>query len=62
MNGWKAGVRGSFLFTTALKEIFQHALTQCVFEMAGIVYISEDEDGQGFDVKVDWVGCYSGPK
>ena len=39
--------------TATLKEVFQHAFTQGEFEMAGIVDISEAEDGQGFDVKVD---------
>ena len=43
--------------TSALKMcLFQHAFAQGEFEMAGIVDISEAEDGQGFDVKVDWVG------
>ena len=37
----------------ALKEVFIHAFTQVEFEMAGIVDISEAEDGQGFAVKVD---------
>ena len=46
--------------TAALKEAFQHAFTQGEFEMAGIVDISEAEDGQGFDVKVDWVGFDEG--
>ena len=41
--------------TAALKEVFQHAFIQSEFEMAGIVDISEAEDGQSFDVKVDWV-------
>ena len=39
----------------ALKVIFQNAFTQGEFKMAGIADISEAEDGQGFDVKVDWV-------
>ena len=38
-----------------LKEVFQHGFTQVEFKMAGIVDISEAEDGQGFDVKVNWV-------
>ena len=42
--------------TAAVKEVFQHAFTKDEFEMAGIVDISEAEDGQGFHVKVDWVG------
>ena len=46
--------------TAAVKEVFQHALTQGEFEMAGIVDISEAEDGQGFDVKVDLVGFDEG--
>ena len=41
--------------TAALREVFQHAFTQGEVEMAGIVDISKAEDGQGFDVKVDWV-------
>ena len=32
----------------ALKEVFQYAFSQGEFEMAGIVDISEAEDGQGF--------------
>ena len=28
--------------------------------MAGIVDISEAKDGQGFDVRVDWVGFEEG--
>ena len=40
----------------ALREVFQHIFTQGEFEMTGIVDISEAEEGQGFDVKVDWVG------
>ena len=44
----------------ALKKVFQHAFTQGEFEMAGIVDISEAEHGQGFDVKVDWVGFDEG--
>ena len=46
--------------TVVLKEVFQHTLTQGKFEMAGIVDISEVEDGQGFDIKVDWVGFDEG--
>ena len=42
--------------TAALKVVFQHAFTQGEFEMVGIVDISEAEDEQDFDVKVDWVG------
>ena len=42
--------------TAALKEVFQHAFTQGEFEMVGIVNVSEAEEGQGFLVKVDWVG------
>ena len=41
--------------TAALKEVFQHDFTQDEFEMFGIVDFSKAEDGQGFDVKVDWV-------
>ena len=41
--------------TAALRQVFQHAFTQGESEMARIVDISEDEDGQGFDVKVSWV-------
>ena len=40
--------------TAALKEVLQHAFTQDEFEMAGIVDSLEAEDGQGFDVKVNW--------
>ena len=39
--------------TAALKEVFQHAFIQGEFEMARIVDISEAEDGQGFDAKVN---------
>ena len=39
--------------TAASKEMFEHAFTQGEFKMTGIVNISEAEDGQGFDVKVD---------
>ena len=46
--------------TTASNEVFQHAFTQGEFEMAGIVDISEAEDAQAFDVKVDWVGFDEG--
>ena len=46
--------------TATLKEVLQHAFIQGEFEMAGIVNISEAEDGQGFDVKVDWVGFDEG--
>ena len=46
--------------TAALKEVFLQALTHGEFEMVGIVDISEAEDGQGFDVKVDWVGLDEG--
>ena len=35
-------------------------LPQVEFEMAGIVDISEVEEGQGFDVKVDWAGFDEG--
>ena len=38
----------------------RHAFTQGEFEVAGIVDILEDEDGQGFDVKVDWIGFDKG--
>ena len=41
------------VMTAAVKEVFQYAFTQSEFEMAEIVDISEAEDGQGFDVKVD---------
>ena len=34
--------------TVAFKAVFQHAFTQGEFEMAGIVNISETEDGQSF--------------
>ena len=33
--------------TAALNDVFQHAFTQVELEMAGIVDISEAEDGQG---------------
>ena len=46
--------------TACLPEVFQHAFTQSEFEMAGIINISEVEDGQGFDVTVDWVGFDEG--
>ena len=46
--------------TAALKVVFQHAFTQGELEMAGIVDISEAEEGQGFDVKTDWVGFDEG--
>ena len=46
--------------TVALKEVFQHAFTQGESEVAGIVDISEAENGHGFDVKVDWVGFDEG--
>ena len=46
--------------TAASKEVFQNAFTQGEFKMAGIVDISEAEEGQRFDVKVDWVGFYEG--
>ena len=42
--------------TVALKNVFQHAFSQGEYEIVGIVDISEAEDGQGFYVKVDWVG------
>ena len=38
----------------------QHPFTQCQFEMAGIVDISEAENGQGFDVKMNWIGFDEG--
>ena len=41
--------------TVAVKEVFQHAFTQGEFEMAEIVDISEAEEEQDFDVKMDWV-------
>ena len=40
--------------------MFQSAFTQSEFEMAGIVDISEIEEGQSSDVKVDWVGFDEG--
>ena len=46
--------------TAALKEVFQQAFTQGEFVMARIVDISEAEEGQGFYVKVDWVGLDEG--
>ena len=46
--------------TAALKGVLQHTLAQSEFEMAEIVDILEAEDGQGFDVKVDWVGFDEG--
>ena len=46
--------------TAALKEVFQNAFTQDEFEMAGTVEILEAEEGQGSDVKVDWVGFDEG--
>ena len=48
--------------TVALKEMFQHAFTQDEFVMARIVNISQAEDGQGFDIKVDWVRFNEGEK
>ena len=36
--------------------MFQHTFTPGEFEIVGIVDISEAENGQGFDVKVDCVG------
>ena len=46
--------------TATLKEVLQHAFIQGGFEMAGIVNISEAEDGQGFDVKVCMYVCMYG--
>ena len=46
--------------TASLKEVFQHAFTRGEFEMAVIADISKAKDGQGFDVKVDWVGFDEG--
>ena len=46
--------------TAALKEVFYHAFTQDEFETFGIVDISEADDGQSFDVKMDWVGFNEG--
>ena len=48
--------------TTAVKGVFQHAFTQGELEIVGIVDISEAEDGQSFDVKVDWVGFDEGER
>ena len=45
--------------TAASKGVFQHAFTESEFEMAGIVDVS-DAKGQGFDVKMDWVGFNEG--
>ena len=42
--------------TAALKEVFQHALTQGEFEIIGIVDILDAEEGNSFEVKMDWVG------
>ena len=42
--------------TAAVKEVFQHAFAQGKFEMEAIVGISEAQDGDGFDVQVEWVG------
>ena len=46
--------------TVAKKEVFEHAFTQGEFEMADIIDISEIDDGQGFDVKANWVGFDEG--
>ena len=42
--------------TAAMKEVFQHAFAQGAFEVEAIVGISEGQDGDGFDVQVEWVG------
>ena len=42
--------------TAVVKEVFQHAFAQGEFEMEAIVGISEAEEGDGFDVHVEWVG------
>ena len=42
--------------TAILKEVFQHTFAQSEFDISGIVEIPEAEDGQGFDIKADWVG------
>ena len=36
------------------------SFTNGKFELVGIVSILDSEDGQGFDVKVDWVGLDEG--
>ena len=46
--------------TAALKKVLQHAFSQGESEMAGIVDILEAEDGQGFYVKMGWVGFVGG--
>ena len=46
--------------TAASKEVLQNAYTQGEFEMAGIVDISEAEEGQRFEVKVGLVGFDEG--
>ena len=42
--------------TAAVKEVFQYAFAQGEFGMEAIVGISEAQDGDGFDVQVEWVG------
>ena len=46
--------------TSVLQEMFQHAFVQGEFEMTGTIDILEAEDGQSFDVKVEWVGFDNG--
>ena len=46
--------------TAAVKKVLQHAFSQGESEMAGIVDILEAEDGQGFYVKMGWVGFVGG--
>ena len=41
--------------TASLEEVLQHAFSQGEFEMAGIVDVSEAEEGQGFEINIDWV-------
>ena len=42
--------------TADLKEVFQYAFAQGEFEMEAIVDLSEAQDGDGFVVRVEWVG------
>ena len=48
--------------TVALNEMFQHPFTEGMLEIVGIVDISEAEEGQVFDVNVDWVGLDEGQR
>ena len=42
--------------TSDLKDVFQHSFTQGQFEMSGLVDMAEADDGDGYDVQVQWVG------